>query len=155
MPTKEGWRRQGQGLLLLNLRQGLKINDLTSYLKTLIVGLAGVWTQDLSPSSLMLSQLSKPEGSKKHHVFQSISEKLRRKHCPCWHLSISLQVLLLLSQFKPIFKPLATICLTSMCEENPLINDRDQVLWARETGHPDRILVFNKTAGHQPGWGHC
>ena len=153
MPTKEGRRRQAQGLLLLNLRQGLKWSY--QLFKNPDCWSGRGWTQDLSPSSLMLSQLSKPEGSKKHHVFQSISEKLRRKHCPCWHLSISLQLLLLLSQFKPIFKPLVTICLTSMCEENPLINDRDQVLRAHETGHPNQILVFTKTAGHQPGWGHC
>ena len=33
-------------------------------------------------------------------------------------------------------------------------NDRDQVLWARETEHPlTQTLVFTKTAGRQPGWG--
>ena len=26
-------------------------------------------------------------------------------------------------------------------------NDRDQVLWARETEHPTQTLVFTKTAG--------
>ena len=26
-------------------------------------------------------------------------------------------------------------------------NDRDQVLWARETEHPKQTLVFTKTAG--------
>ena len=38
------------------------------------------------------------------------------------------------------------------------VNDgvlRDQVLWARETEHPTQTLVFIKTAGRQPGWGHC
>ena len=34
-------------------------------------------------------------------------------------------------------------------------NDRDQILWARETEHPTQTLVFTKTAGRQPGWGHC
>ena len=29
-------------------------------------------------------------------------------------------------------------------------NDRDQVLWARETEHPTQTLVFTKTAGRQP-----
>ena len=31
----------------------------------------------------------------------------------------------------------------------------DQVLWARETEHPTQTLVFTKTAGRRPGWGHC
>ena len=33
--------------------------------------------------------------------------------------------------------------------------DRDQVLWAHETEHPTQALTFTKTAGRQPGWGHC
>ena len=34
-------------------------------------------------------------------------------------------------------------------------NDRNQVLWASETEHPTQALTFTKTAGCQPGWGHC
>ena len=34
-------------------------------------------------------------------------------------------------------------------------NDRNQVLWASETEHPTQALTFTKTAGRQPGWGHC
>ena len=34
-------------------------------------------------------------------------------------------------------------------------NNRDQVLWACETEHPSQTLVFTKTAGRQPGLGHC
>ena len=30
-----------------------------------------------------------------------------------------------------------------------------QVLWAHETEHPNQTLVFTKTAGRQPGAGHC
>ena len=33
-------------------------------------------------------------------------------------------------------------------------NDRDQVLWARETEPPTQTLVFTKTGGRQPGWGY-
>ena len=32
---------------------------------------------------------------------------------------------------------------------------RDQVLRARETEHPTQALTFTKSAGRQPGWGHC
>ena len=38
------------------------------------------------------------------------------------------------------------------------VNDgvlRDQGLWARETEHRTQTLVSTKTAGRQPGWGHC
>ena len=34
-------------------------------------------------------------------------------------------------------------------------NDRDQVLWGRDTERPTQTLVFTKSAGRQPGWGHC
>ena len=34
-------------------------------------------------------------------------------------------------------------------------NDRDQVLWGRDTECPTQTLVFTKSAGRQPGWGHC
>jgi len=34
-------------------------------------------------------------------------------------------------------------------------NDRDQVLRARETEHLTQAPTFTKTAGRQPGWGHC
>ena len=34
-------------------------------------------------------------------------------------------------------------------------NDHNQVFWARETEHPQQTIVLTKTAGQQPGSGHC
>ena len=34
-------------------------------------------------------------------------------------------------------------------------NDHNQVFWARETKHPQQTIVLMKTAGQQPGSGHC
>ena len=34
-------------------------------------------------------------------------------------------------------------------------NDKDLVLWARETEHPNQTVLFTKAAGRQPGWSHC
>ena len=47
-------------------------------------------------------------------------------------------------------------CRLERYQQNPSNhNDRDQVLWARETEHPNQTLVLTKTAGRQAGWGHC
>ena len=34
-------------------------------------------------------------------------------------------------------------------------NDHNQVFWARKTEHPQQTIVSTKTAGQQPGSGHC
>ena len=34
-------------------------------------------------------------------------------------------------------------------------NDHNQVFWARETQHLQQTIVLTKTAGQQPGSGHC
>ena len=34
-------------------------------------------------------------------------------------------------------------------------NDHNLVFLARETEHPQQTIVLTKTAGHQPGSGHC